>query len=235
MRRLTHLLELCDGPAARRELAQIERLAEVLRQPLARLVACSRHSTLASLDGDFPLAVSQARLAGDIGKQASLPDAEAVLWGQLFAAWLETELPDADEEQMEQILRGLVARSHLSTAHAAALVLIEAEHGAWDQARGRFGELATAGVAEMRPDMVYVWALALLAHGCCMLGSRQHAMHLYQALLPFADRVRQFFNQSHPYLTDDAAWVLDGDPGAPLPAVQLMPHPGRASLSEGVV
>ena len=186
--RLTHLLELCDGPAARRELAQIERLAEVLRQPLARLVACSRHSTLASLDGDFPLAVSQARLAGDIGKQASLPDAEAVLWGQLFAAWLETELPDADEEQMEQILRGLVARSHLSTAHAAALVLIEAEHGAWDQARGRFGELATAGVAEMRPDMVYVWALALLAHGCCMLGSRQHAMHLYQALLPFADR-----------------------------------------------
>jgi hypothetical protein len=40
----------------------------------------------------------------------------------------------------------------------------------------------------MRPDMVYVWALALLAHGCCMLGSRQHAMHLYQALLPFADR-----------------------------------------------
>src|SRR5947208_1980474 len=83
---------------------------------------------------------------------------------------------------------GLVAGSHLSTAHAAALVLIEAEHGAWDQARGRFGELATAGVAEMRPDMVYVWALALLAHGCCMLGSRQHAMHLYQALLPFADR-----------------------------------------------
>jgi tetratricopeptide (TPR) repeat protein len=186
--RLTHLLELCDGPGARRELAQAERLAGLLRQPLARLVACSRRSTLAALDGNFPLAASQARLAGDIGRQANLPDAEAVLWGQLFAVWLETELPDADEEQMEQILRGLVARSHLSTAHAAALVLIDAGHGAWDQARGRFGELATAGVAAMQPDMVYVWALALLAHGCCMLGSRQHAMHLYQALLPFADR-----------------------------------------------
>ncbi len=186
--RLTHLLESCDGPAARRELAQVERLAEVLRQPLARLVACSRRSTLAALDGDLPLAASQARLAWDIGKRASLPDAEAVLWGQLFAIWLEAELPGGDEEQMERILRGLVARSHLSTAHAAALVLIEAEHGAWDQARGRFDELATAGVAAMRPGMVYVWALALLARGCCVLGSRQHAGHLYQTLLPFADR-----------------------------------------------
>ena len=40
----------------------------------------------------------------------------------------------------------------------------------------------------MRPDMVYVWALALLARGCCVLGSRQHATRLYQALLPFAGR-----------------------------------------------
>lgn len=186
--RLTHLLESCDGAAARRELTQIERLAGLLRQPLARLVACSRRSTLAVLDGDFPLAASQAMLAWDIGERASLPDAGAVLWGQLFAVWLETELPDGGEDQMEQILRGLVASSHLSTAHAAALVLIDAEHGAWEQARGRFGELATAGVAAMRPDMVYVWALALLARGCCVLGSRQHATDLYQALLPFADR-----------------------------------------------
>jgi hypothetical protein len=186
--RLTHLLESCDGPASRRELAQVERLAEVLRQPLSRLVACSRRSTLSALEGDFPLAASQARLAWDIGRQASLPDAGAVLWGQLFAIWLEADLPADDEDQMEQILRGLVARSHLSTAHAAALVLIDAEHGAWEQARGRFGELATAGMAAMRPDMVYVWALAMLARGCCVLGSRQHAMRLYQALHPFADQ-----------------------------------------------
>jgi hypothetical protein len=186
--RLTHLLESFDGPAARRELAQIERLAGLLRQPLARLVAHSRRSTLAVLDGDFSLATSQARLAWEIGTRASLPDAGAVLWGQLFAVWLEAELPDGDGDLMEQILRGLVARSHLSTAHAAALVLIDAEHGAWEQARGRFGELATAGVTAMQPDMLYVWALALLARGCCVLGSRQHATHLYQALLPFAGR-----------------------------------------------
>src|SRR6185312_12270952 len=97
---LTHLLESCDGPAARRELAQIERLAGLLRQPLARLVACSRRSTLAVLDGDFPLAASQARLAWDIGTRASLPDAGAVLWGQLFVIWLETELPGGDEDLM---------------------------------------------------------------------------------------------------------------------------------------
>jgi len=47
----------------------------------ARLVACSRRSTLAVLDGDLPLAARQARLAWDIGTRASLPDAGAVLWG----------------------------------------------------------------------------------------------------------------------------------------------------------
>jgi len=186
--RLTHLLESCDGPAARRELAQVERLAGLLRQPLAELTAYSRRSTLAALAGDFPQAVSQARLAWETGSRAGLPDAGAVLWGQLFAVWLETELSADDDDHMERILRDLVARSHLSAAHAAALVLIDAEHGALEQARGRFGELATAGVAAMRPDMLYVWALALLARGCCVLGSREHAARLYEALLPYADR-----------------------------------------------
>jgi hypothetical protein len=44
--RLTHLLELGDGPAAQRVLPELGRLAESLRQPAARLTALSRRSTL---------------------------------------------------------------------------------------------------------------------------------------------------------------------------------------------
>jgi hypothetical protein len=81
--RLTHLLELGDGPGARQALADIDRLAGLLRQPLARLVASSRRSTLAALAGDFTEAARLARQAWETGVSASLPDAGAVYWGQL--------------------------------------------------------------------------------------------------------------------------------------------------------
>ena len=63
-----------------------------------------------------------------------MPDAGAVYWGQLFAIWLHADLPGDDEQWMERELRDLVARSHLSVAHAAVLVQVEAAHGAAEQA-----------------------------------------------------------------------------------------------------
>ena len=109
--RLTHLLELGDGPAAQRVLPELDRLASSLRQPAARLVALSRRSTLATLIGDFAPAAEFARQAFDTAQAAGLPDAGAVYWGQLFAIWLHAELPADDEQWMVRELRDLVARS----------------------------------------------------------------------------------------------------------------------------
>ena len=186
--RLTHLLELGDGPAAQRVLPELVRLADSLRHPAARLTALSRRSALAALTGDFPEAAALARQAWETGQAASLPDAGAVYWGQLFAIWLHAGLPEGDERWMEAELRALVARSHLSVAHAAALVQIDAAHGAAEQANGRLDELAGTGLAALRPDMVYVWALAQLARGCTVLGAARHASRLYQALAPYSGR-----------------------------------------------
>ena len=186
--RLTHLLELGDGPAAQRVLPELGRLADSLRQPAARLAALSRRSTMAALTGDFAAAAEFARQAFRTGQAASLPDAGAVYWGQLFAIWLHAELPGDDERWMERELRDLVARSHLSVAHAAALVQIEAAHGAVEQAHGRLDELAGTGLESMRPDMLYVWALTLLARDCVMLRTARHAPRIYRALSPYAGR-----------------------------------------------
>ena len=167
--RLTHLLELGDGPAAQRVLPELDRMAEWLRQPAVRLAALSRRSTLAALTGDFGAAAENARQAFQTGQAAGLPDAGAVYWGQLFAIWLHAGLPAADEQWMERELRDLVARSNLSVAHAAALVQVEAAHGAVEQARGRLDELVGTGLGTMRPDMLYLWALTLLARDCVVL------------------------------------------------------------------
>ena len=186
--RLTHLLELGDGPAAQRVLPELDRMADSLRQPAARLAALSRRSTLAALTGDFASAIECARQAFETGQAAGLPDAGAVYWGQLFAIWLHAGLPDDDEQWMERELRDLVARSYMSVAHAAALVQIEAAHGAVEQARGRLDELATTGLESLRPDMLYLWALAELARGCVLLRAAHHAPRVYQALARYAGR-----------------------------------------------
>jgi len=186
--RLTHLLELGDGPAAQRVLPELGRMADTLRQPSARLAALSRRSTLAALAGDFAPAAEFARQAFQTGQAAGLPDAGSVYWGQLFAIWLHAGLPGDDEQWMERELRDLVARSYMSVAHAAALVQIEAAHGAAEQARGRLDELVGTGLGTMRPDMVFTWALSVLARDCVVLGETRHAPRLYQALAPYAGR-----------------------------------------------
>src|SRR5262249_9381059 len=126
--------------------------------------------------------------AFQVGQAASLPDAGAVYWGQLFAIWLHTDLPGGDEQWMERELRDLVARSHLSVAHAAALVQIDAAHGATEPAGGRLDDLAGPGRHTLRPDMVYVWALPLIARACAVLRAARHAPRVYQALAPYAGR-----------------------------------------------
>jgi hypothetical protein len=186
--RLTHLLELGDGPASQRVLPELDRLAETLHHPAARLVALSRRSTLAALTGDLEHAAELARQAWQTGQADSIPDAGAVYWGQLFAVWLHTDLPGGDERWMDRELRDLVARSHLSVAHAAALVQVDAANGATEQASGRLDELISTGLEDLRPDMVYVWALTQLARGCSVLRAARHAPRLYQALAPYGGR-----------------------------------------------
>jgi hypothetical protein len=90
---------------------------------------------------------------------------------------------------MERALRELVAHSHLSFAHAPALVQVEAAAGALGQARGRLDDLVEVGLERQRPDMVWVWALTQLAEATRVLGADRHATRVYQALAPYAGRV----------------------------------------------
>ena len=186
--RLTHLLELGNGPAAQRVLPELDRLAESLRQPSVRLVALSRRSTLAALAGDFAPRPSSPGRPSRPGRRRGLPDAGAVYWGQLFAIWLHTGLPGDDELWMERELRDLVARSYLSVAHAAAL---SPDRGR--RRRRRAGPRAAGRTRRHRaghdaPRHAVRLALRLLARDCVVLRAAAHAPRLYQALTPYAGR-----------------------------------------------
>ncbi|WP_433040801.1 ATP-binding protein [Dactylosporangium sp. CS-033363] len=185
---LTHLLEVGDGPAARRVLPELDRLAGTLRHPSARLVALSRRAALATLDGDFAEGARAATEAWEAGRRAGLPDADAVRWGQVHAIWVHTDVPAEDLDWTVRTLRELVAHSHRAFAHAPALVQFEAAAGDVEQARGRLDDLVEHGLDRQRPDMVLVWALTHLAEAVCVLGAAEHARRVYRALLPYAGR-----------------------------------------------
>ena len=186
--RLTHLLELGDGPAAQRVLPELGRLADSLRQPAVRLVALSRRSTLAALTGDFAPAAEFARQAFQIGQAASLPDAGAVYWGQLFAIWLHAACPAATSSGWSG---NCVTWWHGRTCRSRT-------PPPWSRSRppmappsrraGGSTSSSAPGSDTLRPDMVYVWALTELARGCILLRAARHAPRIYRALAPYAGR-----------------------------------------------
>ncbi len=188
MWRLIARLEIGDLDAAERELRAIEQLAERLRQPLHRLIATSRRATLALLRGRVAESIDLARTAREIGERGREPDADAVYWGQVFAAGEFVDVPVADDERMERILRALVAGSPLSTAHAIGLVLHCLRTDRREEARSRYAGLVAADPAELPHDMVRTWTLTQLALACVAFDDAATAERLHAALAPLAGR-----------------------------------------------
>lgn len=185
---LTFQLEIGERAAADRAVAALVDLAERSHRPLLRMYALSRQSTMAALSGRFGDAARSADDAWRVATDGGLPDADAVLWGQLFAIWQHTDLADGDEERMERIVRHLAVHSPLPQAHAAPLVLVELAHGQTVEAAARF-EALLLEIDALPRNMVYVWTLVMLAAACVALDAERHARRIYDALAPYADRI----------------------------------------------
>ena len=164
--RLTHLLVLGDGPAAQRVLPELDRMADLLRQPAVRPVALSRRSTLAALTGDLAPAAEFARQAFQIAQAASLPDAGAVYWGQLFA-----DLAARRPARRRRAVDGAGAARPGGTVAPVGGARRRPGPDRGRPRRHRAGPRATGRADRhrtgyLRPDMVYVWALTQLARSC---------------------------------------------------------------------
>lgn len=184
--RVAFRLETGDRAGAERAVAALADLARDSRRPLLRVYALSRQSTLAAISGRFADAIQLANDAWRVAADGGLPDADAVLWGQLFAVWQHTGLAADDEDRMEHIVRHLAAHSPLPQAHAAPLVLVELAHGQAVEAAARFESLL-GDIDALPQNMVYVWTLVMLASGCVALNAERHAQRIYDVLVPYSD------------------------------------------------
>ena len=186
--RVAFRLETGDRAGAERAVAALADLAQDSRRPLLRVYALSRQSTLAAISGRFADAIQLANDAWRVAADGGLPDADAVLWGQLFTVWQHTGLATDDEQRMEHIVRHLAAHSPLPQAHAAPLVLVELAHGQGVEAAARFESLLS-DIDSLPQNMVYVWTLVMLTSACVAMNAKQHAQLIYDALAPYADRI----------------------------------------------
>ncbi|MEP6651134.1 MAG: hypothetical protein ABJA74_14680 [Lapillicoccus sp.] len=183
----TFALELGDLAGATAAVAEVARLGADATRPTVRHLALSRRSTLAAVRGDTDEALALAMEAYDLATRCGLPDAGAVLWGQLFAVWRQIGLDDEHAAVMERLLRPLVEHSSLRTIHEAALVQVLHARGDDTDAHRRHDELVA--LAPTLPyDMVRVFSLVLMAENCVAFQDLPAAVTVRDALVPYADR-----------------------------------------------
>src|SRR5581483_4477098 len=119
-----------------------------------------------------------------IGRQIQDPDAEMLFGIQLFMLHRE----QGRLREIEDTVRGLVARYDAIPAARCRLAYLYAELGREHAARAELDRLASGDFADLPRDLTWLGSATLLAETCAMLRDRRRAELLYALLLPYAER-----------------------------------------------
>ncbi len=182
---LVAVLELGDVWAAQADLAEMERLAEELRQPAQRWLVAVHRALLALLEGRFEQAEQLITETRSVGEQAQSWSAAVTHGLQLYL--LRRELGRLAE--VEQLVRRAVAAHPTYPIWRCVLVSMLSELGSTAEARVGLGALAANDFGGLPFDEEWEVSLGFLAETAARLGDRDRAAKLYELLLPYADRV----------------------------------------------
>jgi len=181
------LLELGDVERAKKDMAEMSRLAEELRQPSQRLYVTNLRAHIALLEGDFIAAERLVHEALELGERAQRWNARVAYRLQLFllrhAQGRLSELaeiyeghPTAFDYRTYRIFDCIVARFY-------------AELDRHDDARAKFEELAENDFAGVPVDEEWLASICLLADLAASLGDIRRARVLYGLLSPYRRRI----------------------------------------------
>ncbi|MGH9278629.1 MAG: ATP-binding protein [Acidimicrobiales bacterium] len=176
--------EMGDVPGAASDLEMAEREARDLRLPLLLWAATFPKVAIALLHGHFAEAERFARQALEAGERSEFMAVEMNYIGQLMAIRRQQgrfrELEDLTRRHSEEY----AWKPDDSRWVVRALVL--AELGLEDQARALFDSCADAALANSRAAGLRV--LSFVADACWLLGDRERAGAVHEALLPYPGR-----------------------------------------------
>jgi DNA-binding SARP family transcriptional activator len=182
--RMYDLLEVGELEAARREHAELARLADKLGQPLLRSLAYGASGLWAELEGEDEQA---ERWAEESLRQANIAHTGDAMssWGsQMFA--LRRRQGRAGE--MLSVAESNLAAGGRPLGWLGALGVLRLETGDQAGARAAYAEEMAEGAAGLPRGMFWLTRVALLSELCAGLGDGDGAERLYAELLPHAGR-----------------------------------------------
>jgi len=154
---------------------------EALRQPGDFWLVAAIQSQQALLEGR--LADAEACAERIVENPTHRYNAEQASLAALF-------LVRRDQGRQAELAAGLtvVAAESPVTVWRASLALLLAESGSCDDARVELDALVRDGLPLLYRDLTWIYSVASLAQACALCGTREQAVILYAALLPYADR-----------------------------------------------
>jgi tetratricopeptide (TPR) repeat protein len=183
--RLNALVELGALAEAELELEAMARLAGELRQPSQEWLVTVYRAQLAMLRGRFEEAERTIAEARAIGEDALSWNAEVTYRLQLYM--LRNQQGALGD--VEALVRRSVEEYPTYAIWRCVHVHMAAQLGYAAEAGEALEDLARDGFAAIPVDEEWLVGLGLLAEAAATLGATAHAATLYDALLPYADRV----------------------------------------------
>ena len=183
--RVSGLIELGDMPSATGELATMGELAKALRQPSHDWYVAAYHSLVALLKGELAEAERLIENARRLG-------AQSLSWGASVSYGLQLYVLRRSQgrlEDAEDVVRRSAEEHPTYPVWRCVLAQTLADLGHSSEARDLLEAMAADGFAGLPFDEEWLVGMSLLADTADALKDTTRAAALYDALLPFADRV----------------------------------------------
>ncbi|MBV9338488.1 MAG: AAA family ATPase [Solirubrobacterales bacterium] len=182
--RMFDLLGIGELEAARREHAELERLAEKLGQPLLRSLALGARGLWAELAGDDELAERCADESLRLAKLAHTGDAASSWGSQMFAL----RRRQGRLGELAPLAEAVVAAGGGRLGWVSALGVLRLETGDEARARALYDQEMAEGAAALPRGLFWLTRMSLLSELCAGLGEADGAGQLYAELLPYVGR-----------------------------------------------
>lgn len=176
------LLERGDAEGADAQIAAYAALAERLQQPTYLAMVQILRAMQASLCGRLEEAEILAERALESARRAGRSDALTAHASLVFVL----RIVQGRLDELEEPLRGFIAQNPAMPVWRCALAYLYAETERRAEANEVFEALAAAGFVTIPRDNLWLTALSALAECCAFLDDQEHAVQIYDLLLPFA-------------------------------------------------
>ncbi len=179
--RVPAFVEMGDVAAARGEVAELRRMAEITQQPFTLHVAEHYGAAIALSDGQLDAAEAMARRSEQVGRMLTGRDASGTYGIQMFSIRRE----QGRLAELASVIRILAADERAHGPWRPGLASLLAELGMESAARRELDRIAGEGLEQFRASL-WLASLAYVADACVALREEALAAMLLGELAPFA-------------------------------------------------